>query len=257
MKAFFTERKLNIIFSVAAVLIMWLVWIIAYYSVKNDYIVPSFSDTMVSLWACLCSGEFWTAFAFTFLRTLEAFILSFLLAALLAAASALSKTAAAFIKPFMVFLRTVPTLAIILILLIWTSAKVAPVIVTFLVLFPMIYSQMVAATESVDGGLIQMAKLYGVSKKESLFKIYLPQISPDIFSQTGANVSLGIKIMISAEVLSNTYKSLGGMMQSAKSFLEVPRLAALTLIAVLLGLAVDIAFSQLKRINSKWRGGVK
>ncbi len=257
MKGFFKERKLNIIFSVAAVLIMWLIWIIAYYSVKNDYVVPSFPDTMVSLWGCLCSGEFWTAFAFTFLRTLEAFVLSFLLAALLAAASALSKTAAAFIKPFMVFLRTVPTLAIILILLIWTSAKVAPVIVTFLVLFPMIYSQMVAATENVDGGLIQMAKLYGVSKKERLFKIYLPQISPDIFSQTGANVSLGIKVMISAEVLSNTYKSLGGMMQSARSFLEVPRLAALTLIAVLLGLVADIAFSQLKRINSKWRGGVK
>ena len=255
MKAFFTERKLNIIFSVAAVLIMWLVWIIAYYSVKNDYVVPSFSDTMVSLGGCLGSGEFWTAFALTFLRTLEAFALSFLLAALLAAASALSKTAAAFIKPFMIFLRTVPTLAIILILLIWTSAKVAPVIVTFLVLFPMIYSQMVAATENVDGGLIQMAKLYGVSKKERLFKIYLPQISPDIFSQTGANVSLGIKVMISAEVLSNTYKSLGGMMQSARSFLEVSRLAALKLIAVLLGLVVDIAFSRLKRINSKWREG--
>lgn len=250
-------RKLNIVFSVAAVIVMWLVWIIAYYSVKNDYVIPSFTDTVVSLWACLCSGEFWAAFAFTFLRTLLAFVISFLLAALLAAASAVSKKAGAFIKPFMVFFRTVPTLAIILLLLIWTSAKVAPVIVTVLVLFPMIYSQMTSATENVDEGLIQMAKLYGVSKKERLFKIYLPQISPEIFSQTGANVSLGIKVMISAEVLSNTYRSLGGMMQTARSFLEIPKLAALTIVAVLLGLAVDVAFSQLKRINSKWRGGAK
>ncbi|MDE6667490.1 MAG: ABC transporter permease subunit [Clostridia bacterium] len=257
MKKFFTERKLNIIFSVTAVLIMWLVWIIAYYSIKNDYIVPSFSDTMVSLWNCLCSGEFWTAFAFTLLRTLGAFALSFALAAVFAALSAVSKSASALIKPVMVFFRTVPTLAIILILLIWTSAKVAPIIVTVLVLFPMIYSQMTAATENVDGELIQMAKMYGVSKEERLFKIYLPQISPDVFSQTGANVSLGIKVMISAEVLANTYKSLGGMMQSARSFLEIPRLAALTLIAVLLGLVADIAFSQLKRINSKWREGAK
>lgn len=255
MKKFFTQRKLNIILSAVSVLAMWLAWIIAYYSVKNDYIIPSFSDTMVSLWGGLCSGEFWTAFAFTFLRTLEAFLISFSLAAILAALSAISKSASAFIKPIMVFFRTVPTLAIILILLIWTSAKVAPVIVTVLVLFPMIYSQMTAATEALDEGLIQMSEIYGVSKKDRLFKIYLPQISPDIFSQTGANVSLGLKIMISAEVLSNTYKSLGGMMQSARGFLEVPRLAALTLAAVILGLIIELAFSQLKRINKKWQGG--
>lgn len=253
MKKFFSERKLNIIFSVVSVLIMWLVWIIAYYSVKNDYIIPSFSDTMVSLWQCLCSGEFWAAFALTFLRTLEAFVISFVLAVILAALTAVSKTASALIKPVMVFLRTVPTLAVILILLIWTNAKIAPVIVTVLVLFPMIYVQTVSATEGVDKGLLQMAKLYGVSKKERLLKIYLPQVSPSVFSQTGANLSLGIKIMISAEVLSNTYKSLGGMMQSARYYLEIPRLAALTLVAVFLGLAVDIAFSQLKRINAKWR----
>ena len=116
---------------------------------------------------------------------------------------------------------------------------------------------MTAACDGVSAELIQMAKLYGVSKKERLFKIYLPQISPDIFSQVGANVSLGLKIMISAEVMSNTYNSLGGMMQSARAFLEMPRLAALTVVAVLTGLAADVALSQLKRLNAKWRGGVK
>lgn len=257
MKKFFTQRKLNIIFSVAAVAAMWIAWIIAYYSVGNDYVIPSFTDTAAAFWQCLCSAEFWKAFGFTLLRTFEAFLISFLLAALLACVSALSKSAAALIKPFMVFLRTVPTLAVILLLLIWTNAKVAPVIVTVLVLLPMIYSQMTAACDGVSAELIQMAKLYGVSKKERLFKIYLPQISPDIFSQVGASVSLGLKIMISAEVMSNTYNSLGGMMQSARAFLEMPRLAALTVVAVLTGLAADVALSQLKRINSKWRGGIK
>lgn len=233
---------------------MWLVWIIAYYCVGNDYIVPSFSDTAVSLWYLLGSGEFWTAFALTFLRTLEAFAISFLLASALTALSAFSKTAKVMIKPVMSFLRTVPTLAIILLLLIWTNAKVAPVIVTVLVLFPMIYSQMLSAVEGIDGGLIQMAELYKIPKKERLFKIYLPLVSPAVFSQTGANVSLGLKVMISAEVLASTFRSLGGMMQSARGFLEIPRLAALTLVAVLLGLALDIAFSQLKRINYKWAG---
>ena len=36
MKKFFSARKLNIILSVSAIVLMWLVWIISYYSVKND-----------------------------------------------------------------------------------------------------------------------------------------------------------------------------------------------------------------------------
>ncbi len=50
MKKFFTQRKLNIIFSVAAVAAMWIAWIIAYYSVGNDYVIPSFTDTAAAFW---------------------------------------------------------------------------------------------------------------------------------------------------------------------------------------------------------------
>lgn len=234
---------------------MWLAWIIAYCAVKNDYVIPSFQATFKSLFKCFADGEFWAAFGFTLLRTAEAFVISFLLAAALAALSAFSKSVAAFIKPVIVFLRTIPTMAVILLLLIWTSPKAAPVTVTFLVLFPMIYSRLTAAADGVDAGLLQMAKVYGVDRKDVLFKIYLPQISVGVFAQTGADVSLGIKIMISAEVMSSTYRSLGGLMQSARGYMEMPRLAALTLIAVLAGFIIDIALSQLNRINRKWLNG--
>lgn len=252
MKEFFKKKKLNIICSVAAVAFIWICWIIAYYAVGNDYIIPSFQDTFVSLFKCLGEGAFWTAFGFTFLRTALAFVISFLLAAALAAGSALSKIFKSVVKPFVTILRTLPVLAVILLFLIWTNANVAPVIVTVLLLFPMIYARLTAAIDGVDKDVLEMARLYGVSKKDRLFRIYLPQISPAVFALTGSDISLGLKVMISAEVLSNTYRSLGGMMQSARSFLEMPRLAALTLAAVLAGLIIEAAFSQLKRINRKW-----
>lgn len=97
-----------------------------------------------------------------------------------------------------------------------------------------------------------MARVYGVSRRDRLFKIYLPLVSPAVFSQTGANISLGLKIMISSEVLVNTARGLGGMMQENSMAAAVANLAALTVAAVVLGLIIDVAFSQLKRINSKW-----
>lgn len=255
---FVKERKLNIICSLAALVLMWLVWIIAYYCVRNDYVIPSFRETVVALLRCFGEAEFWRAFFNTFARTLLAFLISFAAAGVLAAISAASKIFACVLKPVMIVLRTLPTLAIILILLIWTTPRIAPVIVTVLVIFPMIYAQMEAAVGGIDGGVKEMLEIYGVRRRERVLKVYLPLISPNILSQTGANVSLGLKIMISAEVLANTAGSLGGLMQTARNFLEMPRLAALTLAAVILGIIVDVAFSQLSRITYKWnrKGGV-
>ena len=253
MKRFFTQRKLNILISALAVAVMWAVWIIAYYAVGNDYIIPSFRDTFLSVFEeCLFKGGFWISFLNTLLRTLCAFAVSFAIASLLAVPGALFPGFNAFVKPFTVFLRTLPTLAVILLLLIWTNPRVAPVVVTVLVLFPVIHARIYAAVSGIDDGVRHTLKVYGVKKSVAVFRIYLPMISPSLLSQTGADISLGLKVMISAEVLASTYKSLGGMMQEARLFLEMPRLAALTLLAVLIGLIIDVAFTSLARLTDKW-----
>lgn len=236
---------------------MWVFWLIAYYGVGNGLIVPSFGETVVNFWRYLGSGEFWAAVGNSLLRTFLAFVISFLLAVAFTGFGLLGSWCKALIKPITVIVRTLPTMAVILIIfkITYGNRILSPVIVTVLVLFPMIYSQLTAAVEGIDGGIKEMADVYGISKKERLFKIYLPLVSPAVFSQTGANISLGLKIMISSEVLVNTARGLGGMMQTTSGAGEVACLAALTLAAVILGLIIELVFSQLKRINKKWRGG--
>ncbi len=233
---------------------MWLVWLIAYYAVGNKIIVPSFGETVKSFWRYLGNGTFWAAVGNSFARTLLAFVISFILAAACAALAMLCSAFKAALKPVMVVIRTLPTMAVLLIILkiSFGNKTLSPVIVTVLVLLPMIYAQFIAAAEGIDDGVKEMAKVYGISKKDRLFKIYLPLVSPNILSQTGANVSLGLKVLISAEVLVNTARGLGGMMQTSNTAAEVANLAALTLAAVVLGLVTELTFSQLSRINSKW-----
>lgn len=241
--------------SVLAFAVMWGSWAIAYAAVENDYIIPSFSDTFVSLVGCFADKFFWAAFWRTVLRTLAAFLISFALAAPLAVLSRFFAPVSAFLKPLVSVLRTLPTLAAALLLIIWTNAQVAPVIVTVLVLFPLIYARFNAAFKGIDGGLFEMAKVFRLSAKKKIFSIYLPLVAPEIIHETGADLSLGLKVTVSAEVLAATYVSLGGLMQSARSFLEMPRLAALTLITVLAGLVIDVAFSCLSRLTDRWKGG--
>lgn len=254
IKNFFKERKFNIIGSVVAVLLMWLVWIIAYYSVGNKLIVPSFPETAVCFFKNFASTEFWIGLSGSLLRTLLAFLISLIGAVVCAAFASLSKIFKAILKPVMTFIRVLPTLAVSLIILKLTMGdrSVSPAIVTVLVLFPAVYAQIIAAIEGIDSGLIEMAEIYKISKRDRLFKIYLPLVAPNALSQTGANISLGLKVTISAEVLVNTAKGLGGMMQQSSLAAEIANLAALTLAAVVAGLLLDIAFSQLKRVTRKW-----
>lgn len=257
LKKFFKERKLNLLCSFSAIILVILVWIIAYYAVKNDYIVPSFSESAESLFKCFAEKSFWAAFGMTLLRTLESFLLSFLIAGVCAVLSLLSRVFRLVLKPLVAIVRTFPTLAVILILLIWTNPKIAPVIVAVLVLFPMIYTQMLSSFETIDSGLIEMLNVYKVSKRERIFKVYLPITSAGVFAQTGANVSLGLKIIVSAEVMCNTLGSLGGLMQTSRAFLEMPRLAALTVVSVAAGLILEAGFSMLKRLNERWADEIK
>lgn len=252
MKKYLNDNKLNIVYSLAALILMWLAWVIAHLIVKNEYVVPSFAQTCADLLALLSSGSFWLAFFNTLLRVLIAFAVSFALGLLCSVLGALIKRFNALLSPIISVLRTLPTMAVILIILIWTNPLVAPVIVTALVLFPMIYSQLNAAIGGVDTGLLQMAKVYGFSRRTRLTKIYLPLISPYVLSQTGANLSFAIKLTVSAEVMCYTYVSIGGMMQEANGYLQVSVLAALTLVAVLAGIVIEAVFHLISGLAFKW-----
>ncbi len=236
---------------------MWAAWLVFYYSIGNKTLVPSVGDSLKGLWRYLSDGDFWIALGNTSLRTLYAFAISFALAAILAALGALSRTFRLILNPIMVVVRILPTLAVMLIILKATRGDraLSPVIVTVLVLFPMIYARIVAAVDAIDGGIIEMAKIYRVSRRDRIFKIYIPLVSPSVLPQIGADLSLGLKIMISAEVLANTARGLGGMMQESSLASETANLFALTLAAIVLGLIVDAAFSQLSRITDRWQRG--
>lgn len=229
------------------------VWLIAYYSVKNDYIVPPLGETLRQAGILLISGTFWLSCLATFGRALLAFLISFIAAACLAVLCEVYKPLKAFIRPVVTFLRVVPTMAVVIIVLLSPNAVFAPVTVTVLVLFPKIYASLNAAAEGTDKELAEMAEVYNVSKKDRIFKIFLPQIAPEIVSQAGADISFGLKLSVSAEVLCHTAVSLGGMMQDANMYNRIPEFFALTLIAVLIGFLIEILIAFLTSRLFKWR----
>lgn len=252
MKTLRKIAKTNAVWAVVAAGILILIWHIACVAVGNEYIIPGIGDTLFQFFALFGDGKFYSALGNTLLRTLASFAVSFALAAVFAAVSAVCRQFRATFACIISVVRTLPTMAITLILLIWTSPRVAPSVVTALVIFPMVYSQFMAAADGVDGNLIEMAKVYRVSAKDRLTKIILPAVAPEVVAQVGAGLSLGLKVMVSAEVLSYTLGSLGGMMQQARLFAEMPLFAALTMMCILIGLILELLSALLRRYIGRW-----
>lgn len=243
----------NAIYSITALAAMWLGWVILYEITGNDIIIPSVGDVVKRIGACFVSDTFYAAFGGTLSRTAVAFFISLVAAFVLAIAAYICEAIRGIFNPVLSFLRTLPTMAISLILLVWTSPKTAPLIITSLVSFPMLYSLVLSAVDNVGREYGELAKAYKLPLSDRIFKIYLPLSAPVVLADIGAQASLALKVTVSAEVLCSTYKSLGGMMSEAKVFLEMGDLFAITLIVTAVGLLTELAFFALKKLVVRWK----
>lgn len=250
-------KKFNFIYSLAAVILMWAVWLIAATAVKNEYLIAPVGESVKEFFALFANAFFWRALGHTFARTVVAFAISFTFALACACLAAAFKPFAAFMSPVTAFFRTLPTMAVLLLILVWLTPRTAPVAVAMLVLFPMLYAQLSEGLAGVDGGLLQMAKAYKIPVRRRITSIYLPHLAPLALTQTGANLSFGLKLIISAEVMASTRTALGGMLSEAQAYINLPRIAAVTLVAVISGIITEIVFRTVSDCAFGWKRAVK
>ena len=225
--------------TLAAIAFLLVVWVIAYFSIGNELLVPSLGDSLKGMGELLIDEGFWTGLFRSFLRALFAFGVSLIFALFLAIVSYVLPSFANFIAPVVSAFRSLPVLAVLLILLSFLGAGKAPVAVAFLSLFPMLYTAILSALKGLDKQILEISRVHGAGIATRVFKLCLPLTSPHILRESGAALSFSLKLVVSAEVLANTAKSLGGMMQEAKIYGEIPQLFALVVVTFLWGLLVE------------------
>ena len=248
----FSEKALSSIFFVLTITGVILLWSLFARLINSEYILPTVIQT-VKAFPNLIKGGLFSALLGTLFRSFIAFLISFILALVLAILSSKSKIGRYIINPLSAITRALPTIAIVLLLLFWTTSKIAPMVVTTIVVFPTVYTGILNALNSFDKDLYSVSKVYNIPRKQMLFKVYLPQIMPDMLILIGANLSLNIKLMVAAEVLSQTANSVGFMLNSAKAYFEISSMLAIVVLTVAIGLCLELVFSGIARKVGKWK----
>ncbi|MEG1536172.1 MAG: ABC transporter permease subunit [Clostridia bacterium] len=245
------QRIYNILFPLIAVIFLLIVWGVTSKIVGLELLFPSIGSAFGELGKLLGDSSFYLALANSLARALIAFVCAFVFGLALAILSFSFGAIEKLLNPIISIMRSIPTMSILLLTLIWLDAFSSPILMAFFVIFPIIYTNVLGSLNGIDKSLIDMSKLFCVGKKTLITKLYIPSISASIFSSIRSTLSLTLKLIIAGEVFAQTAKSIGLNMYLGQIYLETAKLFAWTIVAIVLGGILEAIVAIISKIVEK------
>lgn len=218
-----------------------LVWQILAMAVDNGILLAAPLETAGEILALAGSGSFYLTVWKSFLRIAAGFLTGAGAAAVLALGSRRIPLLEEIAAPAMALIKAVPVASFAVILLIWWGSSFLAVAVSFLVVLPHLYINMLEGLKSADSRMLEMARIFGLSLRDRFFYIYRPALKPFLYG--GMKVSMGMcwKSGVAAEVIGTPAVSIGGAIYLAKVYLDTAGVLAWTVAVIVLSLLSEKA----------------
>ena len=234
------SAKSQILYSALGVALVFLLWLICFLIVSNEYLLPAPFAVLEKAGLLLFDIEFYTALLSTLLRVLTATVISLMVAISLALLSVFFKAFASILTPLTACLRSLPTLAVLLLILTFTKKRsFAPVVVAIISLIPLAYTKIYEDLNRLDSNISPIFKTFEVPTKKQVL-VYLKGAVPSVIKEFFNLMSFALKLIVSGEILANVYRSVGGNIQQASIYSDTVLLTALTLFVCVLGIVLEV-----------------
>ena len=210
------------------------VWQAASMAVGSSLLLASPVQVAARLAALLPTAAFWQTIFFSLLRIAGGFLLALVLAAVLALAAGRLRVVEILLQPYVLAIKAVPVASFIILALIWMRTSALPLFISFLMVFPILYTNVLAGLRSADGQLLEMARAFRVPWRRQLHSILLPAVEPFLLAGCAAALGMSWKAGVAAEVIGVVAGSLGERLYDAKIYLQTADLLAWTVVIVAL-----------------------
>lgn len=222
-----------------AVLFWLIVWQAGAMLLDDSLLLVPPLRVLQRLFALLKEKSFYAAIGFSLARIAAGFALGFLAGAALAAMAARWKPIEALLRPLMLTVKAIPVASFIILALVWLSSKRVSLLIVFLMVLPIVYSNLLEGLKGKSVQLAEMARMYHVTPLRRVLYIWLPQLRPALLSALSLSLGLSWKSGIAAEIIGIPRGSMGYALYQAKLYLDTPALYAWTLAVVLLSVAFE------------------
>lgn len=225
-----------------AVLVWLIVWQFVSMALNSDILLVSPLKVVIRLLELTGEISFWKSIVYSLLRIGGGFLTALLAGSLWAALSARFLLVRQLLAPVVLITKTIPVASFIILALVWFSSRNLAVLISFLMVFPVIYTNVLNGIIQTDRELLEMAEVFSVAAGRRIRYIYLPQVMP--YLRAGCSVALGLcwKSGIAAEVIGMPKGSIGERLQQAKVYLDTADLFAWTLVIVVVSLLFEWLF---------------
>ena len=188
----------------------------------------------------------------TIIRTLSSYIIS-IIVALMFAVIANIKEFDKVIKPIIGFFRTIPTISVMIIILIWFKQQQAMFIIGFLIVLPILFEVFYHSIKNVDPQLKEVSKVYRFSKVKQIKYIYYYSIIENFFMSLKQSFGLAFKVMVMSEVIGQARHGIGAEINASRINIEMEGVIIWTVILIVIVLLLERMLKQVSKLIIKWK----
>ena len=247
-------KNKNVFKSLLVILIVLALWYtVSKIGIFSSFVFPSPERVFNTFVTMLKSGELIQNTVASFYRVILGFIISFILAFILGIVACLFPKAEPYYKPILEFLRHIPPMSLIPLLILWSGiGETSKIIVIVLTSFFPIFMNTRSGLINADEKLIEVGKTLHMSKSQIFFSIRLPYALPNIL--VGARIGLGysLRAIIGAEMIAAA-SGLGYMILDAQSLSRIDKVMVGIIMIGILGLLIDGLFNLVIKKFVTWK----
>ena len=231
------NRKYNI--KVWAVIFWLVLWESVAYIYEDNFLFVSIFEILNRFYDLALTREFWEAALNSSLKIFSGIALSLILSIITAPLAYRYKRIKELLAPLLVAIKSVPVASFIIFALVFISSSKLSVLISLLIGYPIIYTNILNGMEAMDKKMLEMAKVFNISGIKKIIYVYLPLIRNDF--KSGLNLAVGMcwKAGVAAEVIGIPTGTLGEGLYISKLQLDTGGIMAYTLLIVILSIIFE------------------
>ncbi|MDE2239902.1 MAG: ABC transporter permease [Rhodospirillales bacterium] len=158
------------------------------------------------------------------------------------------------IDPFLQFIRPVPPLAYIPLLVVWFGIGELPKILLILVgTIPVIIIGTISGVKATPPLRLSVARTLGATEGQIFRHVILPSALPEIFTAARVGIGVAWSCLVAAELIAAD-QGLGWLVQYAGQALQVAVVIAGIIVIGILGYAMELVIRLAENRSVPWRG---
>lgn len=242
------KYKIRSIITIVFIVVLW--QLIALLK-NNEFIIPYPIHVIDAMIQQVFSKSFYKTLLYTIARAIIGLNISFIFGIIMAYISYKYKIIKEMFYPLLLLIRSIPNISYILIVLIIFSRTNAVIIILFLILFPIIYTNIYSALKNIDLSFKDVLQIYPEKEWYCVRKVYLPLLKPTIEASLLSGISLAFKVGVMAEIIGGMQIGIGRELNLCRLNFDMVGMFAWTGWMILLLLCMDQIIKVLMNRNKK------